>query len=198
MKLKDLLKEIYTVRLTKFNTVDNGNLYELNKDHLTMFKEMLLDCEEFRDVDDLIIPNHSVLLMGSHNAINSISLKLCDGVRFINRCYLHSITLTPPLYDPNKMNKFVKNNAMVTPTIYDPENFTPYKEIRLKWSPELAQDVFNIPEEENNLRRDLHDVLDDILDNMNDYQIRPVRGVIVKGVFEYIKPREENEYFIEL
>lgn len=198
MKLKDLLKEIYTVRLTKFNTVDNGNLYELNKDHLTMFKEMLLDCEEFRDVDDLIIPNHSVLLMGSHNAINSISLKLCDGVRFINRCYLHSITLTPPLYDPNKMNKFVKNNAMVTPTIYDPENFTPYKEIRLKWSPELAQDVFNIPEEENNLRRDLHDVLDDILDNMNDYQIRPVRGVIVKGVFEYIKPREENECFIEL
>lgn len=197
MKLKDLLKNIFANGPLPQHNLNSEPDYILDREYILMFKDMIHECDEFRDVTEIIVPEHQVFLMGNHNTATSVSLKLCDGIRFVNRCYLTSISLTPALYDPNRKHSYVKNNALITPTMYDVETFTPYREMRIRWSPELAQDV-SIPQGEIDLRQRLHDILDDMLDNINEYQIKPIRGVIVRGVFEYEVPEEEKTYYLEL
>jgi hypothetical protein len=104
------------------------------------------------------------------------------------------------MYDPNQLLKPVKNGAAMGPTIYDPSTFEPRKHILLTWSPEMAQDLSGT-NDELTLRNDIHKLLDDVLDNPDEYKTKGTRYVLVRGLFEIIERgdvTEVKEYDIDL
>ena len=80
------------------------------------------------------------------------------------------------------MCKIIKNNAAITPTFYDPIKYEPTKNIILSFTPEQFQDAsaFN---KEDELRKKLHNLLDDVISNPLDYQIKGKQDVILRGIF---------------
>jgi hypothetical protein len=113
-------------------------------------------------------------------------------MEFKGRCYLLSLGLTPEMYDPSRLLKPVKNGAAIGPTIYDPSTFEPRKHILLTWSPEMAQDVSGA-NDELTLRNDIHKLLDDVLDNPEEYKTKGLRGVLVRGLFEVIDNNDGSD-----
>ena len=84
--------------------------------------------------------------------------------------------------NPDTLHTPVKDGACITPTVYNPETIKPIKKIVLEYSPERAQD--GLVDGEYELKMEMKDLLDKVLDNPYDYQVKGERGVIVRGVFE--------------
>jgi hypothetical protein len=61
--------------------------------------------------------------------------------------------------------------------------FEPTKKIVLTFSPEMVQDILNIDTEQEQ-RQILHKLLDDVLDNPEEYRVKGERGILVRGVFK--------------
>jgi hypothetical protein len=76
--------------------------------------------------------------------------------------------------------------------MYDPMTFEPRKHILLTWSPEMAQDVSGA-NHEFTLRNDIHKLLDDVLDNPEEYKTKGFRGIMVRGLFEVIDNNDGSE-----
>jgi hypothetical protein len=89
------------------------------------------------------------------------------------------------MYDPIKAFEPVKNGASISRTVYDPMTFEPRKHILLTWSPEMAQDLRG-SNDEKTLRNDIHKLLDDVLDNPEEYRTKGTRHVLIRGVFEVV------------
>jgi len=47
----------------------------------------------------------------------------------------------------------------------------------------MAQDI-SVTKDETTLRNDIHKLLDDVLDNPEEYRIKGTRHVLIRGVFE--------------
>lgn len=198
MKLKELLSDIFSNGPLDFTSMNNGMTYSdymLDKNYLEMFKDMILQCEEFESVTELIIPDRPVFLIDGVGTTCE-TIKMVDNMKIRNRCYLYSISITPEIYDPTTMNHHVKNGASLTPIMYNLQTFIPYKEIRMSWSPELVQDVrgWGVPiqDQEIDLRQRLHQTLDDMLDNPHEYLLKGERGVIIRGIFDFELRGDEN------
>jgi hypothetical protein len=109
------------------------------------------------------------------------------------------------MYDPKKMYEPVLDGACITPTMYDPTTFEPKKKIVLEFSPEFAQDQYiyglgspsMIEAAEKNgetiIRKQLHETLDKILDNPENYQVKGEKGLLVRGFFEEIQTGNKTE-----
>jgi hypothetical protein len=113
-------------------------------------------------------------------------------MEFKGRCYLLSLSLTPEMYDPNQLIKPVKNGAAIGPVMYDPTTFEPRKHILLTWSPEMSQDMVGM-DNESTLRNDIHKLLDDVLDNPEEYKTKGTRHVLVRGLFEVVDKYDGSE-----
>jgi hypothetical protein len=96
------------------------------------------------------------------------------------------------MYDPSQLLKPVKNGAAIGPVMYDPTDFTPRKHILLTWSPEMVQDILNIDTEQEQ-RQIIHNLLDDVLDNPEEYKTKGFRGILVRGLFEVIDNNDGSE-----
>jgi hypothetical protein len=190
MKLKELVDDIFKDGPIKpYDTmafgVGNYTLY--GEKELLEYKEKILQCDEFSEVDELnfmSIPFISV----DNKSINAVTLKIDDNVKIKGKCYLLSIMYTPEMFDPSTFNKPVKDGAAITPAIYDIDTFEPKRSILLSFSPERKQEF--PPSEfsgEELIRQELHDLLDKVIDNPDEYIIKGTRGLIVRGIFEKIE-----------
>jgi hypothetical protein len=56
----------------------------------------------------------------------------------------------------------------------------------------MAQDVYGA-NDELTLRNDIHKLLDDVLDNPEEYKTKGLRGVLVRGLFEVIDNNDGSE-----
>ena len=195
MKLKEfleiaLLGKKDNPNLTNQTFVDETCLYgnELDK-----YKNIIKECDEFAKCDSLDILTMP-LAKGKYpdKIYTTNTIKLSDLMEFKGRCYLLSLGLTPEMYDPSRLLKPVKNGAAIGPTIYDPSTFEPRKHILLTWSPEMAQDVSGT-NNELTLRNDIHKLLDDVLDNPDEYKTKSFRGILVRGLFEVIDNNDGSE-----
>ena len=113
-----------------------------------------------------------------------------DKHTFKGKCYLLSLALTPEMYDSKKLHEPVLEGACITPTTYDPQTFQPKKKIVLEFSPELAQD--QQVNGESILRKQLHEKLDRIFDNPENYQVKGEKGMFVRGLFEEVNNKNTN------
>ena len=196
MKLKELIEIVELSRNDNGLYMDNL-LYGKN---LEKYKKIIMNTDEFKECDSLEILEHPLVKSNNGEILNTSTVKLSDVMKFKGKCYLLSLTLTPEMYDPNQLIKPVKNGAAMGPVIYDPMTFEPRKHILLTWSPEMAQDLLGTNNEET-LRNDIHKLLDDVLDNPEEYQTKGFRGVLVRGLFEVIEDggdTEVNHYYIDL
>ena len=175
MTLKEFIE---VVEAGNNDDVINGTLYGQD---LLPYKDIIKKCDEFSGCDELIILE-SPQAVGSKLLVPS-TISLGNDTKFIKTSYLLSVALTPTMYDPKKLLTPVKNGAGISPTIYNPKTFEPYKHIILTWSPEMAQDLSGANPEDT-LKNNIRILLDDVLANPAEYQIKGDRGVMVRGVFE--------------
>ena len=196
MKLKELIEIVELSRNDNGLHMDNL-LY--GKD-LEKYKKIIMNTDEFKECDSLEILEHPLVKDKNGEILTTSTVKLSDVMKFKGKCYLLSLALTPVMYDPNQLIKPVKNGAAMGPVIYDPMTFEPRKHILLTWSPEIVQDILNIDTEQEQ-RQIIHNLLDDVLDNPEEYQTKGFRGLLVRGLFEVIKDSgdtEVNHYYIDL
>ena len=186
MKLKELIE---IVKLTKKEDVYMDNtLYGKN---LEKYKDIIMNTDEFKECESLEIIEYPIVKSRNGEGLTPYTIKLSDLMKFKGKCYLLSLNLTPEMYDPNQLLKPVKNGAAMGPTIYDPSTFEPRKHILLTWSPEMSQDISGV-NDELTLRNDIHKLLDDVLDNPEEYRMKGTRHIMIRGVFEIVN---ENRNF---
>jgi hypothetical protein len=187
MKLKELIE---IVKLTKKEDVYMDNtLYGKN---LEKYKDIIMNTDEFKECESLEIIEYPIVKSRNGEGLKPYTIKLSDLMKFKGKCYLLSLNLTPEMYDPNQLLKPVKNGAAMGPTIYDPSTFEPRKHILLTWSPEMSQDISGV-NDELTLRNDIHKLLDDVLDNPEEYKTKGFRAVLVRGLFEVVEDGENTE-----
>jgi len=177
MKIKELLDKVIEPHFRNDKMIPK---------YLKLYKDQLLKCEEFKDIDDLIIIDEPDFTLGDGDldeSFNSKYIKLDSDIKLKGTVYLYGISLTPELFNPCLHLTQFKENALVTPTMYDPKNLTPYQYFMIKWSPEFAQDMIGTGQEPD-LRKILHDKLDELIDNQEKYRIKGERGVMIRGVFD--------------
>ena len=172
--------------------VDETCLYGENLDE---YKHLIKECDEFAKCDSLDILTMPFVKGVDDKIYSANTVKLSDLMEFKGRCYLLSLSLTPEMYDPTQLIKPVKNGAAMGPTIYDPSTFEPRKHILLTWTPEMAQVIYDVSgaNDELKLRNDIHKLLDDVLDNPEEYKTKGVRGIMVRGLFEVIDNYDGSE-----
>ena len=205
MKLQELLSEIFSSgEYPKVNS-RFGIVHEtIYGEDLEQFKERILQTEEFSECEELIIMKHPIIAVENGKTVHNVTYKHQEGQKFKGKCYLLSLALTPEMFDPKTMHTPVLDGACITPTMYDPTTFEPKKKIVLEFSPEMAQDkdiyaIGNpsmIEEAEKNgesiLRKQLHEKLDRIFDNPENYQVKGEKGMLVRGLFEEVVSKNTN------
>ena len=183
MKLKKIVKDIYA-------GAGNDMYLSLDSKILNQIKDMLKECDEFKDVDEFVIIDIPFFDNDKNEIIESHTLKIDENTKFKKRVYLHSISLTPEIYNPEDVFIPVKNGACITPNFYN-DSFKPSKKICIDFCPEELQD------EENTKRQELHNLLDDVLNYPEQYRIKGDNGVLVRGIFELIE-RDNKETYREI
>jgi hypothetical protein len=194
MKLKEFLEVALISK--KNNTwpsgvkfVDETCLYGENLDE---YKYLIKECDEFAKCDSLEILTMPLVKGKNGEIYKTYTIKLSDLMEFKGRCYLLSLGLTPEMYDPSQLLKPVKNGAAIGPVIYDPTQLTPRKHILLSWSPDMTQDIHGLDTEKEQ-RQVIHKLLDDVLDNPEEYKTKGSRGVLVRGLFEVMDNNDGSE-----
>jgi hypothetical protein len=187
MKLKELLTERFADNLA-YPT----DQY-LKKD-LEPLKEELLKCEEFMFCDDIVFMDLPIQIIEEATHASQ-TFKLYDDTKFKGKVYLYNLSLSPEMYDPNLLLKPVKHGAAIGPTIYDPMDFTPRKHILLTWNPEMAQDMIGV-NKELTFKNDIHKLLDDVLENPEEYKVKGERKILLRGVCETVGRGESPSFLV--
>lgn len=185
MKLQELLLDIFSTGEYPKWVIRFGHVNEtIYGEDLEQFKDRILQTDEFSECEELIILKYPTVELDGKVKLAE-TRKLGENQKFKGKCYLLSLALTPEMFDPKKIHTPVLDGACITPTMYDPTTFEPNKKIVLKFSPEMNQEQI-LNGGEDILRKQLHETLDKILDNPENYQIKGEKGVIVRGFFEEV------------
>jgi hypothetical protein len=188
MKLKELLADRF----------GDNHIYPdhpYRRAELEPIKEQILNCDEFFECQSIDFIDFPTITTADGNVFTAQTIKLDNNMRFIEDAVIYSISLTPEVYDPNRILTPVKDGAAIGPTVYDPMDFTPKRQILLTWTPEMAQDLLAANTEEN-IRNDIHRLLDDVLDNPEEYKVKGDRGVMLRGMFKIRKLEDNNPPFL--
>jgi hypothetical protein len=194
MKLKEFLEVALLGKkdnpnLTNQTFFDENCLYG---EELDKYKNIIKECDEFYKCDSLDILTMPLVKGKNDKIYTTETIKLSDLMEFKGRCYLLSLSLTPEMYDPSQLIKPVKYGAAMGPTMYDPLTFEPRKHILLTWSPEITQDILGLDTEKEQ-RQVIHKLLDDVLDNPEEYKTKGTRHVLVRGLFEVVDKYDGSE-----
>lgn len=188
MKLKELLADRF----------GNNHIFPdhpYRRAELEPIKEQILSCDEFFECQNIDFIDFPVVETPDGQTFTAQTVKLDNNMRFIEDAIIYSISLTPEMYNPNNILRPVKNGAAISQTIYDPMDFTPRKQILLTWIPEMAQDLYGLNTEQEQ-RQNIHELLDDILNNPEEYKVRGDRGVLLRGMFKIRKLYDDNPPFL--
>ena len=178
MKLKELLTNTFGEK----SITDYPN-DQFRKLELESLKEELLKCDEFSECEGIEFMEFPVQLIEG-KSYTAQTMKLGDNTKFDGKVFLYNLSFTPEMFDPNSLHTPVKDGALITPTLYDTKTFLPTKKIVLTWSPEMAQDLLVPNNNEVTLKNDIRKLLDDVLENPEEYRVKGERGILVRGVFK--------------
>lgn len=144
-------------------------------DSLNVIKNQLLQTELFSGCSELIIVDQPTFIVNGEN-LTAQTRKYVEGSKFCGKCFLYSIGLTPEMYDPNSIDKPVKDGVSITPIVYDLTTFEPKKHIKIS---------INV-ESEDNTKKNLMELFEKVLDSPHEYEIKGFRGLLIRGVFDVI------------
>lgn len=169
MKLKELLEREFKDGPKIYGKHPTETVYVLKGKELDRVKEELMSCDEFLDVEDIVVSSNAT----TYPLTMSI-VKLTEDIRFNKILYLNEISLTSTLYSPEDFNIEIKDGCSISPVLYSQEDFIPYKKISIKVNVESLADY------KDEYRKELHLKLDDMLDNKSEYELKGVRGVLIR------------------
>ena len=196
MKLKEF------VEIVELSKTENDSFNELYGKQLKKYKDIILKTDEFKDCESLDILEYPVSKSKDGKVLTPYTINLSDVMEFKGRCYLLSLTLTPEMYGPSLMLKPVKDGAAIGPTMYDPITYEPKRQILLTYNPSVHFNFDNKFESTENFKRnEIHQLLDKVLDNFDEYKIKGVKEVLVRGLFEIVENGDEiteNVYDVDL
>ena len=189
MKIAELLEPAFIV---------NGDT--LSGNVLEEYKDELMKCPQFQDVTEIEVvnlPGFEVDLPVAANgtkAVVAATMKMSESIRFQGKLYLYSFRVSAPIYDPNygyNPNK----KASLSPIVYSPDHSEPFRNLKIElWQDKLEGDL-------ESYKRDLHILLDDILDNPKEYEPPTKRGLLIRMYCENVEtialPEEERETIIQ-
>lgn len=202
MKLKDLIELHVSRKQEYFDNISIVNSsYLLYKSELELIIDELREVDEFKGVEIILVDNHALHytddLTKKHLLIEikgDLKINTLFFESFVinenkeqlskEKCYIHSITLTPEIFDPNKKLNPVKDGACISPDFYNPINFSKKKQVMLE---------FNVEEDIKLTIKNAKKLLEKIIKNENDYKVKGEKKVIVRGVFE----KEINKDFFK-
>jgi hypothetical protein len=172
MKLKELLKNVFGEDVSYPND-------QFRKLELESLKEELLKCDEFLGCEGIDFMEYPVQVIDG-TPYTAQTMKLGNGITFVGTPYIYNISFTPEMYDPNSIHTPAKDGAAITPTLYNPMTFEPTKKIVLHFSPEGLMGETS----DETKKQEIRDLLEKVLQNPEEYQIKGERGIMVRGVFK--------------
>lgn len=90
--------------------------------------------------------------------------------------YVYQILFSPKMYDPKTLHDAVKDGCTFGPLVYNPETFIPKRKIIIEFSPEYTQEILT----EENMKQSLHDKLEKVLTNPEDYMPQGFRACMLR------------------
>jgi len=192
MKLIDLLVDLFEINKEKLD------LFEMNKEKLDFLdhecllniKQYLLECDDLKTIENFDIIEIPDVENEKGEIIESKYFKLTDDTKFGNKCYIHSINMSPEVFNLDTIHNPVKDGACITPTIYDPQSFKPTRKICIEFSPEEIQD--DLVNNEGNKKEKLIELFKNVLDSPEDYRVKGERFFMVRGIFDEITINDET------
>lgn len=183
MKLKELMIQLYDDNIIR--DMNAPQLGMLHGKPLKLFKDKILECDEFKTCTKLNIVDLPAFLDNEEQSRVVSSMKIGDNINYdIGECYLYSINLTPEIFDLSKHVVIINNKGGITPIIYDPISFNPRRLLVLNSRVDLDDLLENKTEF---VRELLHKNLDEMLDNPEQHLFKGDKYVIVRGYFPNLK-----------
>jgi len=190
MKIKELLLEKFGEDEPLRHLTHPTDQYR--KLDLEPLKDELLKCDEFSECEGIDFMDFPVLEMDG-TTYQAQTIKLGDDIKFVGKVTLYNMFFTPEMFDPNKIHTTVKDGALITPTLYDPMTFLPKKKIVLEFSPEELLENHYLNGEDK--KQSIRDLLEKVLENPEEYELKGDRGVLVRGIFKTKKEGSETPPF---
>lgn len=189
MKLKDLTNLLWEKKIFITNAIGFSD-YSLSFEQLQLLKSELMSCDEFKDVEELTFLKAPMVSNTDGKPFVVGTLKISDGMKFQGKAYVYSISLSAETFDPTKAFSPVKDGIGLSPALYNPLSFAPEKRIILTFNTAEAQD--SMFQDDGQYKRNIHNMLDKVLDNPEEYQIHGERHILIRGLFETIVSPEGN------
>ena len=181
MNLAEFLIEL-TKSIPDAFSLGNENFLQGERLRVSFVLDKLKTLDEFSECELDIIDTPF------HDGLQTQVLKLGKNTKFKGKLHLYSISLTPKLYNPETYRKPVKDGCVLTPIIYNPEDFTPFKEIIIRFNPESEPGIT-----EEMKKEQIKGKLEEILNNPQEYEPKGERGILIRGIFSEVTSDQTSE-----
>jgi hypothetical protein len=178
MKTKEFIDQLLKLSMFPGDTNSGSTKYALHSEHIKLFEKTLLDCDEFKEVSELILVDLPIFKDADGRVTVTATAKLNPETKLRGRVYLYEIFLVPGDYKEQFIDKPIKTGAILTPTLYDPEDYTPYRNIVIP---------FREHEGKEESREAIHRLVNQIIDNPSEFLPKVEPQVMIRGSFEIIE-----------
>ena len=156
------------------------NVVALTDEQMQQVEQLVIDHYKVKKVLWMEIP--SGLTEDGEQAIVAQTHKLLDtDILYEGKtAYVYQILFTPKMYDPKTIHQPVKDGCTFGPLLYNPETFEPSRSITITFSPTFPQDIDSKEDQEQVMKQFLHDKLDKVLTNPEEYIPEAFRGCMLR------------------
>ena len=156
------------------------NVVALTDEQIQQVEQLVIDHYKVKKVLWMEIP--SGLTEDGEQAIVAQTHKLLDtDILYEGKtAYVYQILFTPKMYDPKTIHQPVKDGCTFGPLLYNPETFEPSRSITITFSPTFPQDIDSKEDQEQVMKQFLHDKLDKVLTNPENYMPEAFRGCMLR------------------
>jgi hypothetical protein len=156
------------------------NVVALTDKQIQQVEQLVIDHYKVKKVLWMEIP--SGLTEDGEQAIVAQTHKLLDtDILYEGKtAYVYQILFTPKMYDPKTIHQPVKDGCTFGPLLYNPETFEPSRSITITFSPTFPQDIDSKEDQEQVMKQFLHDKLDKVLTNPEEYIPEAFRGCMLR------------------
>jgi hypothetical protein len=156
------------------------NVVALTDEQIQQVEQLVIDHYKVKKVLWMEIP--SGLTEDGEQAIVAQTHKLLDtDILYEGKtAYVYQILFTPKMYDLKTIHQPVKDGCTFGPLLYNPETFEPSRSITITFSPTFPQDIDSKEDQEQVMKQFLHDKLDKVLTNPEEYMPEAFRGCMLR------------------
>ena len=189
MNIKEFLEICFKNESTELGNIGGIDMYTLPSELLKKpeMKEMLLQCDEFQDVDDLFIVDHSIFGINvdgkwkladvdetGSKVVSANTYLLYEKTKFKKTVFLYSIGLTPGMYDESELFQPVKDDLLTYSAMS--KGLKSQKAITVFFS---SEDIQDNPEKIEELKAKVEKAIK----SPKEYEPKKKFGVMLRGMF---------------